>query len=212
VTGASLKIAEKSKAIANKYINAAKVNRVAKPNANMVSAMNKSRSLNNLTRTQKYFAIGIGGGIGAGLVADGEEIGTLGDFEILEEVFGQLPSKLDRAKREDAKEEAVRNLTNRFKFGADTGFLGVVASYGLGAIGRKLSKQGEDLTRSNDKLDQWIDKFAGAFRPRGIKTEKLFQGIKDVEGQINSGQIVAKDLILDIDKTFFNIAKESEIA
>ena len=211
-TGATLKIAEKSKEIANKYIAAAKVNRVAKPNANMVSAMKKAESLNNLTRTQKYLAIGIGGGIGAGLVADGEEIGTLGDIEILEELFGNLPSKLDRAKRDDAKEEAVRNLTNRFKFGADTGFLGVVTSYGIGAIGRKLSKQGEDLTRSNDKLDQWIDKFAGAFRPRGNKPEKLFQGIKDVEGQINSGQIVAKDLILDIDKTLFNIAKESGIS
>jgi len=211
-TGASLKIAEKSKDIASKYINAARANRIAKPNANMVSAIDKADKLNKLTRTQKYFAIGIGGGIGAGLVADGEEIGTLGDFEILEEVFGKLPSKLDRAKRDDAKEEAVRNLTNRFKFGADTGFLGVVTSYGLGAIGRKLSKQGEDLTRSNDKLDQWIDKFAGAFRPRGNKPEKLFQGIKDVEGQINSGQIVAKDLILDIDKTLFNIAKESGIS
>ena len=211
-TGATVKIAEKSKDIASKYINAAKANRIAKPNANMVSAMNKAQSLNNLTRTQKYLAIGVGGGIGAGLVADGEEIGTLGDIAILEEVFGQLPSKLDRAKREDAKEEAVRNLTNRFKFGADTGFLGVVTSYGLGAIGRKLSKQGEDLARSNDKLDQWIDKFAGAFRPRGNKPEKLFQGIKDVEGQINSGQIVAKDLILDIDKTLFNIAKESGIS
>jgi hypothetical protein len=211
-TGASLKIAEKSKDIASKYINAAKANRIAKPNANMVSAMNKAQSLNNLTRTQKYLAIGVGGGIGAGLVADGEEIGTLGDIEVLNELFGNLPSKLDRTKREDAKEEAVRNLTNRFKFGADTGFLGVVTSYGLGAIGRKLSKQGEDLTRSNDKLDQWIDKFAGAFRPRGNKPEKLFQGIKDVEGQINSGQIVAKDLILDIDKTLFNIAKESGIS
>jgi hypothetical protein len=122
-TGATVKIAEKSKDIASKYINAAKANRIAKPNANMVSAMNKAQSLNNLTRTQKYLAIGVGGGIGAGLVADGEEIGTLGDIAILEEVFGQLPSKLDRAKREDAKEEAVRNLTNRFKFGADTGFL-----------------------------------------------------------------------------------------
>ena len=211
-TGAGLKIAEKSKAIANKYIDAAKLNRIAKPNANMVSAMKRAESLNKLTRTQKYIAIGIGGGVGAGLVADSEEIGTLGDIEILEEVFGKLPSKLDRAKRDDAKEEAVRNLTNRFKFGADTGFLGVVTSYGLGAIGRKLSKQGEDLTRSNDKLDQWIDKFAGAFRPRGTKPEKLFQGIKDVEGQINAGQVVAKDLILDIDKTFFNIAKESGIS
>ena len=211
-TGTALKVAEKSKAIANKYIAAAKTNRIAKPNANMVSAMKKAESLNNLTRTQKYLAIGIGGGIGAALVADGEEIGTLGDIEVLNEIFGNLPSKLDRTKREDAKEEAVRNLTNRFKFGADTGFLGVVTSYGLGAIGRKLSKQGEDLTRSNDKLDQWIDKFAGAFRPRGNKPEKLFQGIKDVEGQINSGQIVAKDLILDIDKTLFNIAKESGIS
>jgi hypothetical protein len=211
-TGTSLKIAEKAKSIANKYISAAKVNRIVKPNQNMVLAMDKADKLNKLTRTQKYFAIGVGGGIGAGLVADAEQIGTLGDIEILEELFGNIPSKLDRAKRDDAKEEAVRNLTNRFKFGADTGLIGIVTSYGLGAIGKKLSKQGEDLARSNDKLDQWIDKFAKAFRPRGTKPEKLFQGIKDVEGQINSGQLVAKDLILDIDKTLFNIAKESGIS
>jgi hypothetical protein len=211
-TGASLKIAEKSKDIASKYISAAKVNRVVKPNQNMALAMDKADKLNKLTRTQKYFAIGVGGGIGAGLVADAEEIGTLGDIEILEELFGNIPSKLDRSKRDDAKEEAVRNLTNRFKFGTDTGLIGVLTSYGLGAIGRKLSKQGEDLARSNDKLDQWIDKFAKAFRPRGTKPEKLFQGIKDVEGQISSGQLLAKDLILDIDKTLFNIAKESGIS
>jgi hypothetical protein len=42
--------------------------------------------------------------------------------------------------------------------------------------------------------------------------KKLFQGIKDVEGQISSGQLLAKDLILDIDKTLFNIAKESGIS
>jgi hypothetical protein len=208
----SLKIAEKAKSIANKYITAAKANRVVKPNQNMALAMDKADKLNKLTRTQKYIAIGVGGGIGAGLVADAEEIGTLGDIEILEELFGNIPSKLDRSKRDDAKEEAVRNLTNRFKFGTDTGLLGIVTSYGLGAIGRKLSKQGEDLARSNDKLDQWIDKFAKAFRPRGTKPEKLFQGIKDVEGQISSGQLLAKDLILDIDKTLFNIAKESGIS
>jgi len=211
-TGASLKIAEKSKDIASKYISAAKVNRVVKPNQNMALAMDKADKLNKLTRTQKYFAIGVGGGIGAGLVADAEEIGTLGDIEILEELFGNIPSKLDRSKRDDAKEEAVRNLTNRFKFGTDTGLIGVLTSYGLGAIGRKLSKQGEDLARSNDKLDQWIDKFAKVARPRGTKPEKMFQGIKDVEGQISSGQLLAKDLILDIDKTLFNIAKESGIS
>jgi hypothetical protein len=136
----------------------------------------------------------------------------LGDIEILEELFGNIPSKLDRSKRDDAKEEAVRNLTNRFKFGTDTGLIGVLTSYGLGAIGKKLSKQGEDLARSNDKLDQWIDKFAKVARPRGTKPEKMFQGIKDVEGQISSGQLLAKDLILDIDKTLFNIAKESGIS
>jgi hypothetical protein len=47
----------------------------------MVKAMQKANQLNKLSGKQKFLAIGIGGGVGAGFVADVEDIGTLGDIE-----------------------------------------------------------------------------------------------------------------------------------
>jgi hypothetical protein len=56
----------------------------------MVKAMQKANQLNKLSGKQKFLAIGIGGGVGAGFVADVEDIGTLGDIEALTELFGDL--------------------------------------------------------------------------------------------------------------------------
>jgi len=55
-------------------------------------------------------------------------------------------------------------------------------------------------------------RFAADFRPRGFKQQKLFEGTKKVEGQISAGQVTSKDLILDIDKTLFDIAKLSNFS
>jgi hypothetical protein len=134
----------------------------------MVKAMQKANQLNKLSGKQKFLAIGIGGGVGAGFVADVEDIGTLGDIEALTELFGApFPTKLDRIPKEDAKDEAIRNLTNRFKFGVDTGLISIVTGYGLGKLADKLKNQGGELAYSSNKVDQWIDKFAKQLRPRG---------------------------------------------
>jgi hypothetical protein len=163
-----LKITEKAKKISNNFIKAAKANKVSAPNKNMVKAMQKANQLNKLSGKQKFLAIGIGGGVGAGFVADVEDIGTLGDIEALTELFGApFPTKLDRIPKEDAKDEAIRNLTNRFKFGVDTGLISIVTGYGLGKLVDKLKNQGGDLAYSSDRVDQWIDKFAKQLRPRG---------------------------------------------
>jgi len=209
----TLKIAENAKKISNNFIKAAKANKVSAPNKNMVKAMQKANQLNKLSGKQKFVAIGIGGGVGAGLVADVEDIGTLGDIEALTELFGvPFPTKLDRIPKEDAKDEAIRNLTNRFKFAADTGLISIVTGYGLGKLADKLKNQGADLAYSSDKVDQWIDKFAKQLRPRGPKSQKLFEKMKEVEGKIASGQVTAKDLILDLDKTLLNVSKQSGIS
>ena len=209
----TLYLGNKAKQIANNYIKAAKVGKVAKPNKNMVKALEKAKELNKLSGKNKYIAIGIGGGVGAGIVAETEDIGTLGDIEALNELIGfDFPTRLDRVKREDAKDEAVRNLTNRFKFGADTGLISVVVGYGLGKVTTKLIEQGDQLAYSNKAIDRWIDRFAADLRPRGFKEQKLFEGTKKVEGQINAGQVTSKDLILDIDKTLFDVAKRSGIS
>jgi len=49
------------------------------------------------------------------------------------------------------------------------------------------------------------------FRPRGRKEQYLFEGIQKVEGKMSAGQVSARDLITDIDKTLYRIAKESGI-
>lgn len=206
-------LATKAKSIANNYIKAAKLNKVTKPNKNFIKAMNKANELNKLSGKQKFIAIGVGGGVASGLVVDAEDIGTLGDIDALNELIGfDFPTRLDRVKRDDAKDEAVRNLVNRFKFGADTGLISVVAGYGISKIAQKFIKQGDQLAYSNDKLDQWLDKFGAQLRPRSFKSQELFEGTQKVQGKINAGQVTSKDLILDIDKTILNVAKNSGIS
>jgi hypothetical protein len=211
--GLTVKFSEKAKDITSRFIKSAKANKVSAPNKNMVKAMQKANQLNKLSGKQKFLAIGIGGGVGAGFVADVEDIGTLGDVNAITELFGRpLPSQLDRIPKEDAKDEAIRNLTNRFKFGVDTGLISIVTGYGLGKLVDKLKNQGGDLAYSSDRVDQWIDKFAKQLRPRGGKTQQMFERMKEVEGKIASGQVTAKDLILDLDKTLLNVSKQSGIS
>jgi hypothetical protein len=191
--GLTVKFSEKAKDITSRFIKSAKANKVSAPNKNMVKAMQKANQLNKLSGKQKFLAIGIGGGVGAGFVADVEDIGTLGDINSITELFGRpLPSQLDRIPKEDAKDEAIRNLTNRFKFGVDTGLISIVTGYGLGKLVDKLKNQGGDLAYSSDRVDQWIDKFAKQLRPRGGKTQQMFERMKEVEGKIASGQVTAK--------------------
>jgi hypothetical protein len=40
----------------------------------------------------------------------------------------------------------------------------------------------------------------------------MFERMKEVEGKIASGQVTAKDLILDLDKTLLNVSKQSGIS
>ena len=206
-------LTNQAKKISNLFIKNAKLGNVTKINKNLNKAAKEAKNLNKIAGKEKFMAIGIGGGIGAGIVVDNEDIGTLGDIDALNELIGfDFPTKLNRVKRDDAKDEALRNLSNRFKFGADTGLISVVSAYGLSKLGQKLIKQGDDLATSDKAIDRWIDKFAAQFRPRRYMTQELFEGVKSVEGKISAGSVTSKDLILDIDKTLFNIAKETGIS
>ena len=107
----------------------------------------------------------------------------------------------------------MRKLYNRFKFGAEGALISVPIAYGTNLIAKRIAKAGKDLKYSDDRLDRLIDKYiAQPFRPRGRKEQYLFEGVQKVEGQMAGGQVTAKDLILDIDKTLYNIAKESGIS
>jgi hypothetical protein len=201
----TVKGATKAKQIYNKYASAAKANRVVKARPDAVKSGIKARDLNKLTGKQNFAAVTLGGAGGASLVTDVEDIGTFGDF------LGG-PSALDREQRELATDDAVRRLYNRFKFGAEGAAVSVPIAYGLNTIAKRVSKAGKDLKFSDDKLDQWISKYiVEPFVPAGRKSQFLFEGMKRVEGELAGGQVVARDLIVDIDKTLYNIAKESGI-
>ena len=205
--GASVAVnaSTKAKQIYNKYAAAAKANKVVKARPDAVKAGLKARDLNTLTGKQNFAAVTLGGAGGASLVADVEDIGTFGDF------LGG-PSALDREQRELATDDAVRRLYNRFKFGAEGAAISVPIAYGINTIAKRVSKAGKDLKFSDDNIDQWISKYiVEPFVPAGRKSQFLFEGMKRVEGELAGGQVVARDLILDIDKTLFNIAKESGI-
>jgi len=211
--GVSLKLAQKAKDITNNYITAAKTNRLIVPNKNITKAIQKAKSLNQLTTTQKFIAVGVGGGLGAGLVVDTEDIGVLGEVPILQELFGNRLPVLDRDQKEDAQDDATRKLLNRFKVGTEQGLISIPFAYGLGALSKKLATQGDSLATSDSKLDRWIDKYVRApFQPRGKKPEVMFEAMKRTEGEIAVAAITAKDLILDIDKSLFRIVKDTGLS
>ena len=104
----------------------------------------------------------------------------------------------------------LRKLYNRFKFGTEAAVVSVPIVYGINTVAKRISEAGKNLKYSNDRLDRLIDKYiVKPFVPRGGKPQKVFEGIKRVEGKISGGQVTARDLIKDIDKSLYTIAKES---
>ena len=201
----AVKASEKAKKIYNKWSMAAKANKVAKASPNATKAAIRAKELNKLTGLQKFAAVTVGGASGSAMVADVEDIGTWGDL------FGG-PSELDREVRPEAEDDAARKLYNRFKFGVEGGVVSVPIAYGINKVAKRIAEAGKNLKYSDDKLDRFIDKYvAQPFRPRGRKEQYLFEGIQKVEGKMSAGQVTARDLITDIDKTLYRIAKESGI-
>jgi len=201
----TVKASTKAKQIYNKFATAAKANKVAKARPDAVKAGLKAKDLNKLSGKQKFAAVTLGGSGGASLVADVEDIGTWGDW------LGG-PSALDREEREEADDDAMRKLYNRFKFFGEGALVSVPITYGVNKIAKRISEAGTNLKYSEDKLDQWIAKYiAEPFSPSGKKDQFLFEGMKRVEGELSAGQVTSRDLIVDIDQTLYKIAKDSGI-
>ena len=189
----TLKGAEKAKNIANRYITAAKNNKVVVPSNNNLRAFKKAKDLNKLSGAQRFAAVAGGGGLGAAFVADIEDIGTFGD------VFGG-PTSIDREDRLTAQDDAIRKLSNRLKFGTENAFITVPFVYGGKLIGGLLSKQSKDLAYSNSQIERLIDKtFREGFQARGKKDPKLFEEQIKALGRIERQDLTAKDLVRDID-------------
>lgn len=202
------------KKIAENYVAAVKADKLVKPSINLGRAMEKANNLNNLSTKDKFIAIAIGGagfGAGAALVADAEDIGTFGD--LLKQEFGlDTPSTIDRFKKEDSRDEAVRKLYNRLKFGTENAVVSIPFAYGAGLV-QEIAKYGKEMAYSNSQFSRWIDKYVTSnLRARGNKSQALFEELKTVEGTEGATRITAKDLLRDIDQSLGKVAKESGIS
>ena len=203
-TNITIKGAEKAKALANKYITAAKNNKVVIPSNNNLKALKKAKDLNKLSGTQRFAAVAGGGGIGTSFVVDIEDIGTLGD------VFGGATA-IDREDRALAQDDAIRKLSNRFKFGTENTLITVPFVYGGKLIGGLLSKQSKDLAYSNSQIERFIDKtFRAPFQARGKKDPKLFDEQIKALGRIERQDLTAKDLVKDIDINLAKVVQQSK--
>ena len=95
----------------------------------------KVRDLNKLSKTDKFVGVTVGGGIGTGeVIMKAEDIGTFGDI-----FFEPGETALDRDKKKTTKDEAMRKLLNKLKFGAEGGFPIIPFAQGVGYLGKRIS-------------------------------------------------------------------------
>ena len=198
-----LAIANRVKPIVDGYFKAAKLNKVVTPSKYTKQAIEKTRELNKLSGGKKFATVVIGGGVGTALVADVEKIGNFGDL-----IGG--PSLMDREEKLNSRDDAIRKLTNRFKFGAENTVLSVPFAYGLKYIGNKLATQSKDIAFSDSQLDRWIDKWIrSTVDSRGKLQVDLSEGVKRSKGKTEAAQLTAKDMVLDINKAVAEVVKNS---
>tara|TARA_Y100001938_G_scaffold90774_1_gene124414 strand:- start:639 stop:4832 length:4194 start_codon:yes stop_codon:yes gene_type:complete len=203
-------VVEKGSQKVRQLVSAIKSGRYVKTtnNVNAARAIKEANKLNTITGTDKFAAIAIGGGIGAGfIVSDVEDIGTFGDWDYLD----FLPTGLDRTAREEGGEESKRQLLNRLKFGGELAFPIVPFIVGGGKIGKLIVQKGKDIAYSDSMLERWIDRFiAKPFRSRSNKTQELFDGIQKLEGKKSAIKILAKDASRNIDDSIRKISRETK--
>jgi hypothetical protein len=193
-------------------VNAIKGNRYARTagNPNAIKAAEKAAKLNQVSGTDKFIGVAVGGGIGTGaVVMKVEDLGTFGDIDALD----FLPTTLDRKQREEAGEDAQRQLLNKFKFGAEVGFPIIPFVYGVGKSGYLLATQGKELAFSNNLMKRWLDRFVGQpFRSRSNKAQEIFDGVQKLEGKKASISKLAEDAALNFDDRIREISKTTSKA
>ena len=167
-------------------------------NKNMVRQTMKTDSLNKQAGAIRFGAGVAGGALGETMVADIEEIGSFGDM------FDSAPTGLNRLNSE-GREDAIRKLMNRFKFGSEglllTPFVGAVAKGG-----KALATKGKELAYSNSKFDRWVNKVAQFVTPEGKLTKELFGSQRALQqmtsSDINRATELVRNLTRSIDSAF----------
>ena len=140
---------------------------------------------------RRKFLTGAGyGGVAEGVfVGDVEEIGT----------FGDLLGGPTAINREEDKNDPLRKLINRVKFGTEGAlFTGVLG--GIGLTARKLADRTDSLAKSNDSIDKLLYKIATGLRARGKKDPKFFD-LERLQVGLRSGDLVgARNIVKELEK------------
>ena len=180
--------------IASKGLRAKKAGKLVNPKAkNLQKGLNKTNELNKLSGKQKFAAIVLGGGLGETMVADNEDIGTFGDL------FEAGPTELDRDVQADPRSDATRRILNRLKFGGESLLLSPLV-YGAGTGIKLLATRGKQLAYSNKKIEKYLDKVAGLFRPRSYQPEEVFLTRRTEAGRLMADTNFAMEQVKRIDK------------
>jgi len=146
---------------------------------------------------RKKFLTGAGyGGVAEGVfIGDVEQVGT----------FGDLLGGPTAINREEDKNDPLRKLINRVKFGTEGAlFTGVLG--GIGLTARKLADRTDSLAKSNDSIDKFLYFIATGLRARGKKDPKFFDqerlqvGLRS--GDLVGARNIVKELEKDVDAIF----------
>ena len=183
--------------LANKALKAKKNGTYANlKNKNTMDALVQTDKLNKAAGIKRFSAGVLGGATGEAFVADVEEIGTFGDLF-------DAPTALDQTEGLTGREDAVRKLMNRAKFGSESLFVTPFV-YGVGTGAKALATRGKELAYSNSKFERWINKYIRSpFVPEGDLPEEVFQSEMVKQG-LKSRDIAAAKEIVD------NITKETD--
>ena len=206
-----VKVTEKASKIFNRAYDAIKNGRYARTagNSNLYKIAKETKKLNTLSGKQKFVGLVVGGGLSGGVVYDAEDIGTFGDWFFDEGKY----TALDRKQRATAKEDALRMLYNKLKFGGEMGFPIIPSVVGLYKTGKLLLNQGHNLAYSNKAFEQYLEKFvAKPLRARGKFPEEEFQAMQRLEGKQASARKLAEDYLKNFDEIIKRISKNSQSA
>ena len=195
--------------IADKMVNA--VNRgtyVSTKSKDLYKASKKVKELNKLSKMDKFVGVTVGGGIGTGaVIMKAEDIGTFGDLFFDP---GNITA-LDRQQKKTSKDEAMRKLLNKFKFGAEIGFPIIPFVVGVGKLGKLAATRGKEVVYSNSRIERWVDKYAlEPFRTRSFRTQELQDGIQKLEGTKSAIANLTDDFIRDVDTSLKKISRTGD--
>jgi hypothetical protein len=147
----------------------------------------------------------VGGGLGEALVAD-EDIGTFSDM-LRGTSLEPYALTMMNIEEKEGREEALRNLLNRLKFGTE-GALFNLALIGAGKGIQKLRKPSETgATEYLTGIEGDLQKYGieGGFSPQGLTKKDVFESKQYFDGLQKATQFATSSTVKEIDTALKNL-------